>query len=158
MTTVKSFYTVQDVAREFEVSNQTVRNWIKDRKLVAIQPASTNGVYRIPTAAVSAMKRRMGTLPAPAVREEMPAAELPEPGAIYAERIQPVLEQTGATADEIIKRVAEGRSANQADVTFVREYARYAVRIARAQRLAAPANQQDSTVARHPSSNARARA
>lgn len=158
MTTVKSFYTVQDVALEFEVSNQTVRNWIKDRKLVAIQPASTNGVYRIPMAAVSAMKRRMGALPAPAVREEMPAAELPEPGAIYAERIQPVLERTGATADEIIKRVAEGRSASQADVTFVRDYARYAVRIARAQRLAAPANQQDSTVAKHATSNARARA
>ena len=158
MTTVKSFYTVQDVAREFEVSNQTVRNWIKDRKLVAIQPASTNGVYRIPTAAVSAMKRRMGTLPAPAVREEMPAAELPEPGAIYTERIQPVLDQTGATADEIIRRVAEGGPASQADVTFVREYARYAVRIARAQRLAAPANQHDSTVAKHASSNARARA
>jgi len=48
MTTAKSFYTVRDVAREFEVSNQTVRNWIRDRKLVAIQPASANGVYRIP--------------------------------------------------------------------------------------------------------------
>lgn len=158
MTTVKSFYTVQDVAREFEVSNQTVRNWIKARKLVAIQPASTNGVYRIPMAAVSAMKRRMGTLPAPAVREAMPAAELPEPGAIYAERIQPVLEQTGATADQIIKRVAEGGPASQADVTFVRDYARYAVRIARVQRLTAPANQPESTVAKHASSNARARA
>jgi len=76
----------------------------------------------------------------------MPPAELPEPGAIYTERIQPILDQTGATADEIIKRVAEGGPGSQADVTFVRDYARYAVRIARAQRLAAPANLQDSTI------------
>jgi hypothetical protein len=56
------------------------------------------------------------------------------------------LDQTGATADQIIKRVAEGGPVSQADVTFVRDYARYAVRIARAQRLAAPGSRHDSTI------------
>ena len=155
MTTAKSFYTVRDVAREFEVSNQTVRNWIRDRKLVAIQPASANGVYRIPVAAVSALRRRMGKLPAPAVREDMPAAEFSEPGVLYVERIKPLLDETGATVDEIMKRVAEG-PASAAEVAFVRDYARYAIRIARAQRLAGSPSQQHGKGTTHADSSSRA--
>jgi len=71
----------------------------------------------------------MGKLPAPAVREDMPAAEFSEPGVLYVERIKPLLDETGATVDEIMKRVAEG-PASAAEVAFVRDYARYAIRIA----------------------------
>jgi excisionase family DNA binding protein len=46
----EQYYTVEEVAQQFKVSDQTVRNWIKKGRLQAIQVAS---VIRIPESAIN---------------------------------------------------------------------------------------------------------
>jgi hypothetical protein len=114
-----------------------VRNWIQDRKIIAIQPSGQNGVYRIPVASVNAMKRRMGELPAAAIRTEMPRAESPAPRLLYDAEIRPQLEALGQTADQIVLRVATvGRDSSPAERSFVRLYAKFVAKLARTQRIA----------------------
>ena len=53
---MKGLLSVPEVAQRFEVTNQTVRNWIASGRLSAIQP-TRRGRYRIPSAALRAFEQ-----------------------------------------------------------------------------------------------------
>jgi excisionase family DNA binding protein len=53
---MKRLFSVPDVAERFEVTNQTVRNWIASGRLAAVQPAR-RGRYRILSEALRAFER-----------------------------------------------------------------------------------------------------
>src|SRR5664280_821932 len=62
MDTVKRFYPVSEVAARFEVTSQTVRNWIASGRLPSVQP-TPGGRYRIPIDALARFERDSGLLP-----------------------------------------------------------------------------------------------
>ena len=53
---MKRFLSVPEVAERFEVTSQTVRNWIASGRLTAIQP-TPRGRLRVPTEAVDAFEQ-----------------------------------------------------------------------------------------------------
>jgi excisionase family DNA binding protein len=55
------FYTVSEVAARFEVTSQTVRNWIAGGQLLSIQP-TPGGRYKIPAQAFLAFEQKSGLL------------------------------------------------------------------------------------------------
>ena len=55
------FYTVSEVAARFEVTSQTVRNWIAAGQLLSIQP-TPGGRYKIPAQALLALEQKSGLL------------------------------------------------------------------------------------------------
>ena len=50
---MKQFYSVSEVAARFEVTSQTVRNWIAAGQLLSVQP-TPGGRYKIPGQALLA--------------------------------------------------------------------------------------------------------
>jgi excisionase family DNA binding protein len=59
---MQRFYTVSEVAARFEVSSQTVRNWIAAGQLLSVQP-TPGGRYKIPAQALLAFEQNSGLLP-----------------------------------------------------------------------------------------------
>jgi len=59
---MKQFYAVSEVAARFEVTSQTVRNWISAGKLPSVQP-TPGGRYRIRAQALLAFEQNSGLLP-----------------------------------------------------------------------------------------------
>jgi excisionase family DNA binding protein len=59
---MKRFYSVADVAARFEVTSQTVRNWIAAGQLPSVQ-ATPGGRYRIEAQALLAFERKGGLRP-----------------------------------------------------------------------------------------------
>ena len=53
---MRRFFSVSEVAARFEVTSQTVRNWIASGQLQAVQP-SPRGKYRIPAQALLAFEQ-----------------------------------------------------------------------------------------------------
>jgi excisionase family DNA binding protein len=62
MDNVKRFYPVSEVAARFEVTSQTVRNWIAAGRLPSVQP-TPGGRYKIPIDALARFERDSGLLP-----------------------------------------------------------------------------------------------
>ena len=58
MSSMKRLLSVPEVAASFEVTSQTVRNWIADGRLAAIQP-TPRGRYRITPEAAQALRREV---------------------------------------------------------------------------------------------------
>ena len=120
--------TVPEVAREFGVSNQTVRNWIRRQMITAVRGVE-RGVYRIPEPEVEAFRRR-------STRPSMPywaveTHDLTSPEAFYAARIAPALEATGeASAERLLDRVALDDDLRIRVPTFARDYAHYVAQVA----------------------------
>jgi uncharacterized protein len=56
---MKRLLSVPEVAARFEVTNQTVRNWIASGHLAAVQP-TRRGRFRIPSDALSAFEQEAG--------------------------------------------------------------------------------------------------
>jgi len=59
---MKQFYSVSEVAARFEVTSQTVRNWIAAGQLLSVQP-TPGGRYKIPAQALLAFVQKSGLLP-----------------------------------------------------------------------------------------------
>jgi excisionase family DNA binding protein len=59
---MKQFYSVSEVAARFEVTSQTVRNWIAAGQLLSVQP-TPGGRYKIPGQALLAFEQNSGLLP-----------------------------------------------------------------------------------------------
>jgi len=59
---VKRFYPVSEVAAQFEVTSQTVRNWIAAGRLPSVQP-TPGGRYRIPVEALARFEHDSGLFP-----------------------------------------------------------------------------------------------
>jgi excisionase family DNA binding protein len=62
MDNVKRFYPVSEVAARFEVTSQTVRNWIAAGRLPSVQP-TPGGRYKIPIDALARFEQDSGLLP-----------------------------------------------------------------------------------------------
>ena len=60
MDTVKRFYPVSEVAARFDVTSQTVRNWIAAGRLHSVQP-TPGGRYKIPTDELARFERESGS-------------------------------------------------------------------------------------------------
>ncbi|MEI8333544.1 MAG: nucleotidyltransferase domain-containing protein [Chloroflexota bacterium] len=60
---MKRFYSVSEVASRFDVTSQTVRNWIAGGRLSAVQPGR-GGRYRITAPALDSFERATGLAPA----------------------------------------------------------------------------------------------
>jgi len=121
--------TVPQVARELGVSNQTVRNWIRRRKLTAIRGVE-RGVYRIPAPELEAFKRRSANRVEPPYLP-VETRDLTSPEAFYEARIAPALAQAGEpSADRLLVRVAAEDALRRRFPTFARDYAHYVGQIA----------------------------
>jgi len=59
---MKQFYSVAEVAARFEVTSQTVRNWIAAGQLLSVQP-TPGGRYKIPAQALLAFVQKSGLRP-----------------------------------------------------------------------------------------------
>lgn len=59
---MKQFYSVSEVAARFEVTSQTVRNWIAAGQLRSVQP-TPGGRYKVRAEALLAFERNSGLLP-----------------------------------------------------------------------------------------------
>jgi len=101
---MKTYYTVSEVAEEFSVTVATVRGWIDKHKLMAIQPAGPNGAYRIPARALDVFRARSAQIRRPLGRPHSSGRGMRVED-LYAERIAPVLVETGLTADDLLRRM-----------------------------------------------------
>lgn len=119
------YYTVSQVAERFSVSGEAVRGWIRNRQLMAVQPAGEGGVYRIPIAAVRVFENRRSGKVAPVPRSQATAIKRVDPGEFFAERIQPVLAETGFTADEVLRRLLTDSRMRRRYSSFASDYGAY---------------------------------
>ena len=126
---MEGWLTVPQVARNLGVSNQTVRNWIRRRKLTAIRGVE-RGVYRIPAPELEAFKRRSASRVEPPYLP-VETRDLTSPEAFYEARIAPALAQAGEpSADRLLVRVAAEDALRRRFPTFARDYAHYVGQIA----------------------------
>ena len=58
---MQRFYSVSEVAARFEVTSQTVRNWIAAGQLLSVQP-TPGGRYKVPALALVAFEQNSGLL------------------------------------------------------------------------------------------------
>lgn len=59
---MKRFYSVSEVAARFEVTGQTVRNWIAAGQLLSVQP-TPGGRHKVPAQALLRLEHESGLLP-----------------------------------------------------------------------------------------------
>ena len=64
---MQRFYSVSEVAARFEVTSQTVRNWIAAGQLPSVQP-TPGGRFKVPASALLLFERRSGVPPGDAAR------------------------------------------------------------------------------------------
>jgi excisionase family DNA binding protein len=83
MDNVKRFYPVSEVAARFEVTSQTVRNWIAAGRLPSVQP-TPGGRYRIPIDALARFERESGLLP----KDALPSPNETARGGESSRRVQ----------------------------------------------------------------------
>jgi excisionase family DNA binding protein len=130
----KEYFTVSEVAREFSVTKAAVRDWIGKRKLLAIQPSGERGAYRIPAAALEVFRSRSTK-----VRRATRPPQVGRKVDLYAERIVPVLRETGLSADDLLRRMATDRALVARYPSFASDYAAFVRSAARAAMVAASA-------------------
>ena len=123
---MKAYLSTTEVAQEFQVSDQTVRTWIEDRKLMAFRPSGPGGRYRIPAAALEVFRR-----------QATPRRDDPRPEPIilpmdmmtledfYRERIEPVVNETGRSAEDLIRMMAQDASLVIRYPSFASDYTAY---------------------------------
>ena len=115
---MKTYYTVSDVAAELAVTVATVREWIDKRKLIAIQPAGAGGAYRIPARALDVFREKSAELRGRRGRPRVTGRHARVQD-LYAERIAPVLAETGLGADVLLRRM-------MSDMALVARYPSFA--------------------------------
>lgn len=95
MGSMKQFYSVSEVATRFEVTSQTVRNWIKAGQLRSVQP-TPGGRYKIRSQALLAFEHSSGMLPQDAAMA---------PGDGPATNVEAVAGPGGSIAAELVRVV-----------------------------------------------------
>lgn len=128
----KPFYSVSEVAKEFGVVPETVRTWIDNRLLFAIQPAGPNGAYRIPSQSLVVFRRRAeGRQPAPKRVSRPARVQRVDLDALYRERIEPPCRETGLTPDQLLRRLATDAGLVARYPSFAGDYGTYVNGLAR---------------------------
>lgn len=123
---MKAYYTIKEVAEEFEVTEQSVRNWIRAGEIIAIQPVA-NGVMRIPVPALDAFKRKHGILPAIPMSTSRGHGEVYESLTdYYRTAIEPGLHELGLSSDELLLRAGADRVFARRNRRLLESFARYA--------------------------------
>jgi excisionase family DNA binding protein len=96
---MQRFYSVSEVAARFEVTSQTIRNWIAAGQLSSVQP-TPGGRYKIPALALRAFEQSSGLPPMaaakdaardPAVGPPMDASARTRPGEPIAAELERVV-------------------------------------------------------------------
>ena len=126
-------HTVSEVAEEFGVTTETVRAWIRGRLLMAIQPAGEHGSYRIPDSAIEVFRNRSQRIrPRTAHATHAPkTVQRLDVDQLYRTRIEPVLRETGMSADELMRRMGHDSSLVVRFPSFMSDYSVYVSRAAR---------------------------
>ncbi len=125
----QQYKTVAQVAEEFSVSSGAVREWITTGKLMAIQPGGDGCAYRIPEAAVKVFGARRAGVRQHRVPRRVRAGT---PFDIYDERIQPVLAETGLSADDLLRRLSTDAALVARYPSFASDYSAFVRAAARA--------------------------
>jgi excisionase family DNA binding protein len=121
---VKQFYAVSEVAARFEVTSQTVRNWIAAGQLQSVQP-TPGGRYKVRAQALLAFEQKSGLRSKPAAadlagssRTQAGAPGLPgEPIATELERVVEAI-VASVRPDSVILFGSRARSDFRADSDF----------------------------------------
>lgn len=128
----KPFYSVTEVAREFGVTPETVRTWIGNRLLFAIQPAGPNGSFRIPSQSLVVFRRRVERRESPPKRVSRPARlDRIDLEGLYRERIEPPCRETGLTPDQLLRRLATDSALVARYPSFAGDYGTFVNGLAR---------------------------
>ena len=98
---MKQFYSVSEVAARFEVTSQTVRNWIAAGQLLSIQP-TPGGRYKIPGQALLAFVQNSGLLP----KDGLTPADGPPMNAMASMRLgEPIASELRRVVSAIVTSV-----------------------------------------------------
>lgn len=121
---MKLFYPVSEVATRFEVSGQTVRNWIAAGRLASVQP-TPGGRYKIPAEALIAFEQNSGlrpkdTVPDSGVGPRLGSVARPGPGEPIASELRRVVDAivTSLQPDGVILFGSRARGDFRADSDF----------------------------------------
>lgn len=108
---MQAFYSTTEVAKDFDTTDQTVRNWIEAGQLLAIQ-ATPGGNYKIPAQALLVFKQNAGLLPSEELHiPSVVSREFQSAEEIYTALIAPKLSQAGASSMSELMTRAEGEPA-----------------------------------------------
>ena len=121
---MQRFYSVSEVAARFEVTSQTVRNWIAAGQLLSVQP-TPGGRHKVPAQALIAFEQNSGLPPVDAAMEpadgpptNSPApAQLGEPTASELRRVVAAI-VTAVQPDGVILFGSRARGDFRADSDF----------------------------------------
>ena len=98
---MKQFYSVSEVAARFEVTSQTVRNWIAAGQLLSVQP-TPGGRYKIPAQALLAFVQKSGLLP----KDGLTPADGPPMNAMASMRLgEPIASELRRVVSAIVTSV-----------------------------------------------------
>ena len=98
---MKQFYSVAEVAGRFEVTSQTVRNWIAAGQLLSVQP-TPGGRYKIPAQALLAFVQKSGLLP----KDGLTPADGPPMNAMASMRLgEPIASELRRVVSAIVTSV-----------------------------------------------------
>ena len=99
---MQRFYSVSEVAVRFEVTSQTVRNWIAAGQLPSVQP-TPGGRHKVPAQALRAFEQRSG-LPRMAPAME-PGAGAPTDAPVRTRLVEPIASELDRVVDAIVASV-----------------------------------------------------
>ena len=128
---MKTYYSVSEVADEFCVSKETVRSWIDKRLLMAVQPAGAGGAYRIPGGALRLFRERSERPPRLTTATPTPRIRNLTPDEFYAEAIEPVVQATGMSADDLVRRMAHDQELMIRYPSFATDYSSHVRAVAK---------------------------
>jgi len=98
---MKQFYSVSEVAARFEVTSQSVRNWIAAGQLLSVQP-TPGGRYKIPGQALLAFEQNSGLLP----KDGLTPADGPPMNAMASMRLgEPIASELRRVVSAIVTSV-----------------------------------------------------
>jgi excisionase family DNA binding protein len=99
---MQRFYSVSEVAARFEVTSQTVRNWIAAGQLLSIQP-TPGGRYKVPALALLAFEQNSGLLAKDAAMG--PAVGPPTNAPARTQLDEPIASELRRVVDAIVTSV-----------------------------------------------------
>ena len=98
---MQRFHSVSEVAARFEVTSQTVRNWIAAGQLLSIQ-LTPGGRYKVPAQALVAFEQNSGLLP----RDRLTPADGPPINAMASMRLgEPIASELRRVVSAIVTSV-----------------------------------------------------
>ena len=126
---MKAYYSTTEVAQEFEVTDETVRSWIEGHRLMAIRPG---GRYKVPAAALEVFRRQAAVRRGRSIGAGQSTMSMLSLDELYRDRIEPVLRETGVTADQLIREMAHDASLVARFPSFAGDYSVYVLGVSTA--------------------------